>query len=392
VTGQRAEFFELNQRVPIGFDEHGSLYVLDEARPDRRPGSDPLEEAAARELECMLMMLPEAIRKAVRRHMKKNTGGLVEVVLGIGRPPEVRWRAPGDARLRIQYLGGCSEVSKADVRHVEALIGSGSFNLQDRAGIEGTLHRVSATRNAAGEVVILTIRVGRHSRLSAQLVADIVLGSDSVLFLGPPGVGKTTLLRACAEMTARTRSTVVVDPTGEIAGCGDAAHPAVGRAWKDMAYSRTVVDRSEARRMAMGRALENMLPQVLVVDEIGTPGEAKAARTIGERGVQLVATAHGRTLYDLLANGELRDLIGGLRQVTLGDDNPRVKKGKRKNISERASKPVFPVLVELRSPTCMAVHTDVARAVDDILEGTQPVVQLRTRDEHGAMFVEKVEV
>jgi len=225
-------------------------------------GSDDLE---SEDLGQLLPLLPDPVRKDVKDHMLQQDGFLIEVVLGIGRSAEVRWRDLQQATLKVAYVGNDS-LTQSDISSVVDKLGTGSFNLQDRAGISGTLYRVSATRNPLGKVVILTMRAGRASRRLAGLLDDVIAANSSLLFLGPPGVGKTTLLRACAETLAESRSTVIIDPTGEIAGCGDASHPAVGRAWKDMAFSNSKLDRSEARRLAMGRALENMGPQVLVVD------------------------------------------------------------------------------------------------------------------------------
>ncbi|CAE8591051.1 unnamed protein product [Polarella glacialis] len=393
--GQNIDALPLGQISRFEFSKDGSLCVLGESDVPKTDCLTLQQDTTDHAEDQLLAILPTEMRQAILQHVTSAGISLVELVLGVGRAPEVRSRSAMSTGIQADLVGekqvSKEEIAAITIAAITSNIGKNKFNLQDRAGIEGTLHRISATRNQAGEIITLTMRIGRASRRLVQLLADVVADSKPVLFLGPPGVGKTTLLRACAEAVSQTRSTVVIDPAGEIAGCGDSVHPAVGRSWKDVAYSPKPIDRSEARRLAMGRALENMLPEVIVVDEIGTPGEAKAARTIAERGTQLVATAHGRTLRDLISNCELRDLIGGLRESTLGDDNPRYKASKRKSVTERASKPVFPTLVELRSSSCVVVHLDVAKAVDNILENAPAPVQIRTLDEQGRMFVEKRE-
>ncbi|CAE7729277.1 ycf45 [Symbiodinium necroappetens] len=341
------------------------------------------------EFEKLITLLPEAQLKKVREFINGLDGSsnVVEIVLGVGRDIEIRWRALLEGGLRKAAIAN-TPISREHIDEIVCdRIGEDRFNQQNRAGIDRTLHRISVNRNENGYPVTVTMRVGRSSRMLASVIEDIIQDGSSFLLLSPPGVGKTTLLRACAGDLSSDQVVVIVDPSGEIAGSGDTCHPAVGEAWKDAAHSAEKVDRSEARRLAMGRALENMGPQVIVVDEIGTLGEARAARTIGERGVQLVATAHGRTLRDLVANSELRDLIGGLKSATLGDNNERYQSEGRKNITERGGKPVFKRLVEIRSPNCLVVHHDLAYAVDQLLKKGKLLVEERTLNASGEMMV-----
>jgi stage III sporulation protein SpoIIIAA len=318
------------------------------------------------DLDLLLAALPPRIGSGIA---PESAGDLLEIVLDLGRQPEARYVT------EVVDLDN-SPVTDEDLAYVTGHIGA--FGDDNRAGIGRTLHRISAIRNRRGQVVGLTCRVGRAVQGTVALIRDVVEQGRSILILGRPGVGKTTLLREAARVVADElgKRVVVVDTSNEIAGDGDVPHPGIGRA------RRMQVARTAAQHQVMIEAVENHMPEVIVIDEIGTELEAQAARTIAERGVQLVGTAHGRTLDNLLVNPTLSDLVGGIGSVTLGDEEAR-RRGTQKTVLERKAPPTFDVLVEQESWRRVVVHRDVAAAVDDILRGHAPTAEQRERDEMG---------
>ncbi len=334
-----------------------------------------MQHAITDDLEALLATLPPSIHDAVNR--LENRSELLEIVMDLGRFAEGRF-PEGEVILSIQ------PVTNADLEYVVERIGE--FGDDNRAGIERTLHRISALRNRKGKIVGLTCRIGRAVLGSIALIRDIVEQGQSILILGRPGVGKTTLLREIARVLAdeANKRVVVVDTSNEIAGDGDIPHPGIGRA------RRMQVARTAEQHAVMIEAVENHMPQVIVIDEIGTELEAAAARTIAERGVQLVATAHGNSLGNLLVNPTLSDLVGGIQTVTLGDEEAR-RRHTQKSILERKAPPTFDVVVEQQSWEELIVHRDVADTVDSMLRGQAIVAEERTRNEEtGRVTVRRV--
>jgi len=326
------------------------------------------------DLELLLEVMPPPLRQALNRQAQEN---LVELVLDLGRLPEARYPDRGEILAQ-------TTVTAEDIAYVVARIGR--FGKDNRAGIERTLHRISAIRNRVGDVVGLTCRVGRAVFGTVDILRDVIEEGQSILLLGRPGVGKTTLLREAARVLADelNKRVIVVDTSNEIAGDGDVPHPGIGRA------RRMQVPSPDEQHAVMIEAVENHMPQVIVIDEIGTAAEALAARTIAERGVQLIATAHGNTLENLLQNPTLSDLVGGIHAVTLSDDEAR-RRGTQKTVLERKAPPTFDVLIEIQDQDRLAVHHDVAEVVDRFLRDVPARPELRTRTEGGGVEIQKSE-
>ncbi len=324
------------------------------------------------DLELLLGVMPPPIRQAIEAG--PDGEALVEIVLDLGRPPEARFAERG-------VLLSAEAVSRQDIAYVVERVGD--FGKDNRAGIERTLHRISALRNRRGDVVGLTCRIGRAVYGTVDILRDVVEAGKSILLLGRPGVGKTTLLREAARVLADDlgKRVVVVDTSNEIAGDGDIPHPGIGRA------RRMQVPSPEQQHALMIEAVENHMPQVIVIDEIGTAAEAMAARTIAERGVQLIATAHGNTLDNLLQNPTLSDLVGGIQAVTLSDEEAR-RRGTQKTVLERRAPPTFGVLIEIQDKDRLAVHHDVAEVVDRLLREAPARPELRTRTAAGGVEIQ----
>ncbi|MCU0544588.1 MAG: AAA family ATPase [Oscillatoriaceae cyanobacterium Prado104] len=323
------------------------------------------------DLNRLLDIVPDDIRRPIEQHPQRDS--LIEIVMDLGRHPEARF--PSSAEPLSQM-----PVSKADLNYCIERVGH--FGGDNRAGIEQTLHRISALRNRSGEIIGLTLRVGRAVFGTIGIIRDLVETGRSILMLGRPGVGKTTALREIARVLADDlkKRVVIIDTSNEIAGDGDIPHPAIGRA------RRMQVARPELQHQVMIEAVENHMPEVIVIDEIGTELEALAARTIAERGVQLVGTAHGNRLENLMKNPTLADLIGGIQAVTLGDDEAR-RRGSQKTVLERKAPPTFEIAVEMLERQRWVIHEDVADAIDTLLRGRQPGEQIRSVSDTGEVII-----
>jgi stage III sporulation protein SpoIIIAA len=327
-------------------------------------------------LDAFIDILPQEIAETLRK--REDIGELVEVILDLGRNPEARF--PGQ-----NVVLSDVEVTREQIAQVVENVGH--FGDDNRAGIERTLHRISVMRNRAGEAVGLTCRVGRAVFGSVRLIEDLIRLGKSVLILGRPGVGKTTILRETARVLADEagKRVVVVDTSNEIAGDGDVPHPAIGRA------RRMQVANTSLQHNVMIEGVENHMPEVIVIDEMSTELEALAARTIAERGVQLVATAHGNTLANVVSNPTLADLVGGMQTVTLGDIEAR-RRRTQKTVLERKHDPTFDIVVEIRERNSVAIHPEVGTAVDRMLRGISIPQEARRLQPDGRVETEVEEM
>jgi stage III sporulation protein SpoIIIAA len=322
-------------------------------------------------LDVLLNVLPPQL--AHQLTIINRSDDLLEVIIDLGRFPTARYIDREETLSQV-------EVSHTEIDYVVERISA--FDTDNRAGMERTLHRIAAIRNRRGNIVGLTCRVGRAVYGTTDIIQDLIESGKSLLILGRPGIGKTTMLREAARLLAESKRVVIVDTSNEIGGDGDVPHPAVGRA------RRMQVSTPALQHEVMIEAVENHNPEVIVIDEIGRELEAAAARTIAERGVQLIGTAHGNTLENLLLNPVLSDLVGGIESVTLSDEEAR-RRGTQKTVLERRSPPTFDMLIEIQTRDRLAVHLDVGNSVDTLLRGYPTPPEIRFRDDSGEIHIER---
>jgi len=313
------------------------------------------------DLENLIENLPFFLQEHLNKHIYQDQ--LIEIVLDLGRRPEARFlHGP-------EYLSQ-KIISWQDLDYVTKRISK--FSNENRAGIERTLHRISCIRNRQFLINGLTCRVGRAVFGSISAIRDLLESEKSILILGKPGVGKTTIIREIARVLAdeMEKRVVIIDTSNEIAGDSDISHPGIGRA------RRMQVTQTELQHQVMIEAVENHMPQVIIIDEIGTELEVLAARTIAEKGVQLVGTTHGNCLENLIKNPPLADLIGGIQYVTLSDDEAK-RRGTQKSIIERKAYPAFEIVIEINKTNSWTIHEDVKASVDLILKESFSNEQVR---------------
>lgn len=326
------------------------------------------------EVKLLLDVLPDHLKAPLGKH--PDLADLIEVVVDLGKPPEARF-----TKNRMLYMEK-KLITQEDIDHITSKVGQ--FTSDNRAGIERTLHRISAMRNRRGKIIGLTLRFGRAILGTIDIIRDIVESGQNILFLGPPGIGKTTKLREAARVLADqfNKRVVIVDTSNEIGGDGDIPHPGVGRA------RRMQVESPSKQHHVMIEAVENHMPQVVIVDEIGTEEEASAARTIAERGVQLIGTAHGNSIENLISNPTLSDLIGGIQSVILGDEEAK-RRHTQKSVLERKAPPTFDICVEIMDKNVFAIYHDVAKTVDAILQKKKFKPEIRVRTKEGKIEVKQ---
>ena len=326
-----------------------------------------------KDLNLLIQVLPNYVRIDLQNHPDRFN--LIEVVLDLGRRPEGR------------FINGSEYLSQKIISWQDLDFCTkqlGNFNTDNRAGIEKTLHRVSCLRNRKGNIIGLTCRVGRALFGTISVIRDLLESGQSILILGKPGVGKTTMIREIARILSdeMQKRVIIVDTSNEIGGDSDIPHSGIGRA------RRMQVSKSELQHSVMVEAVENHMPEVIIIDEIGTELEVLAARTITERGVQLIGTVHGNSLENLIKNPILTDIVGGVQNVTLSDEEAK-KRGTQKNILERKASPAFQIAIEINQKEKWFVHENIDQSVDFLLQKQNLFLQSRVIKENNKVIIDQ---
>ncbi len=284
---------------------------------------------------------------------------LIEVICDIDRPLIARYL--DGSEIELAYT-----ITAKDLQAISTNRLLTAFTANNRCGIDKTLHRIACIRGKDGQSILgLTIRIGRILTPQIDLIADIIDTGESVLFLGKPAAGKTTKLRECADYlsTEGGKRVIIIDSCNEIGGEGNVPHFAVGRA------RRMPIPQGKKQYEIMLEAVESHNPQVLIIDEISTREEAMACKTIGERGIQLLASAHGERIENLIKNPAINTIIGGAASVTVGDKE--ASKTGNKVVLKREFMPVFSHIIELTSYKEVQIHSNLEKAVDMFFNGSK---------------------
>lgn len=339
-----------------------------------------LKESTTHEAENLLALLPPEFQ--LDNHV--NRADLMEVVLDIGRRP-FAW-VNGERH----FLGTHNDGLVVSRQHLDDIVRPLHFGADNRAGINGSLHRISAVRNRDDDIVGLTLRVGRYIAGNSIMIADILAGMPhaSILICGEPGSGKTSIIRDAARFLAERNSLLIIDTSCEIGGSGDVPHHCIGLS------RRMQVKSVKDQAQVMVECVQNHTPAVMVIDEIGRKAEVQAALTCKERGVRIIASAHGN-MPGLVRNQALCDLVGGIEAVTVGDTTARQEaKRRRKKMAskiqaQRRGPPIFDVIIEVKRGVLHEWHivSKSADAVDSILRDGTYNAQVRTRQDSGSSTI-----